>query len=233
MDDFTQDQNPQQPQQPILPATQPLQPASDPYPPQPTEVLYDSDQGFFGQQTNTGTGLPVQVPPKPQSDAPDIGPFAAVGIPQPLSPAPQLGPQPALPPVTEPAELRDTISPFYSPGKPGIKGGIVPEATMVPDRPKPAEIAQPEIAKAAPIEKQIPLEKNVLKPSAPVVETIKNEEPLIKPATTNKGPDKITIDKTKDVTRLHHLHPADKLTSIADAEEEEFIKDVEAAHGHK
>ncbi|RJR26886.1 hypothetical protein C4561_03870 [candidate division WWE3 bacterium] len=42
------------------------------------------------------------------------------------------------------------------------------------------------------------------------------------------------VDKTDKITELHHVqHPKDKLTSIADLEEEEFISEVETAHGHK
>lgn len=42
------------------------------------------------------------------------------------------------------------------------------------------------------------------------------------------------VDKTKDTTPLHSLQKStDSLTKLADLEEEEFISDVEAAHGHK
>lgn len=56
---------------------------------------------------------------------------------------------------------------------------------------------------------------------------------------TNQAPaqsngDTHIVDKTKEKTKIHHLeHPQDKLTSIADAEEEDFIEEVEAAHGYK
>jgi len=52
------------------------------------------------------------------------------------------------------------------------------------------------------------------------------------PAQSNGGMH--IIDKTKEKTKIHHLeHPLDKLTSIADTEEEDFIEEVEAAHGYK
>lgn len=42
------------------------------------------------------------------------------------------------------------------------------------------------------------------------------------------------IDQTQIVPPIHHLeHPKDTLTQAADAEEEQFIKEVEKHHGHQ
>ncbi|MBN1162831.1 hypothetical protein JXA34_03775 [Patescibacteria group bacterium] len=42
------------------------------------------------------------------------------------------------------------------------------------------------------------------------------------------------VDKTEKVTELHEIKtPKDKITDRADADEEKFIQEVEAAHGHK
>jgi hypothetical protein len=42
------------------------------------------------------------------------------------------------------------------------------------------------------------------------------------------------VDKSKGTTKLHHIsNTHDKLTNLADTEEEEFITKVETAHEHK
>lgn len=105
---------------------------------------------------------------------------------------------------------------------------------------------------------EIPATKPPAESSQPIIETtIKNietapkseNEPLYEtPATksdtndTKQTPQNIIkavsspkiLGKSNEVTHLHHIqHPQDKLTAEADKEEEDFITEVETAHGHK
>ena len=42
------------------------------------------------------------------------------------------------------------------------------------------------------------------------------------------------VDKSSELTQIHPLkHAQDKLTALADLDEEKFIEEVESAHGHK
>lgn len=42
------------------------------------------------------------------------------------------------------------------------------------------------------------------------------------------------VDKSSELTKTHHIqHTQDKLTALADVDEEKFIEKVETAHGHK
>jgi hypothetical protein len=67
-------------------------------------------------------------------------------------------------------------------------------------------------------------------PTAPAVET-PNQTNGLQNASTVPDKPKI-VDQTKVVTKLHPLAgTADAITSLADQEEEEFIQQVEAAHG--
>jgi hypothetical protein len=44
----------------------------------------------------------------------------------------------------------------------------------------------------------------------------------------------VVVDKSNELTKTHHLQNShDKLTALADTDEEKFIEEVEAAHGHK
>ncbi|OGC70334.1 hypothetical protein A2415_05160 [candidate division WWE3 bacterium RIFOXYC1_FULL_39_7] len=99
------------------------------------------------------------------------------------------------------------------PTKPESTGAFTETAPSVEVRPTPEVLGQP--------------------PAQPDPQATTD---TIAPATTvHKSQPKPNIqDKTAEVAPLHHVQNVhDKLTSIADTEEEEFISEVETAHGHK
>lgn len=77
------------------------------------------------------------------------------------------------------------------------------------------------------------------KPATPELQPIPSPapQPQKKPAvddttTIATQPKTAVVDKSKEKVKLHHIkETTDKLTTIADEEEEEFIENVEAAHG--
>jgi hypothetical protein len=106
----------------------------------------------------------------------------------------------------------------------GLEGGftIAPETTeyaYVPEVEKPVETEpSPETQ-----ETFVPL-AGVVKHPEPAPQPI-----VVQPTQTEQKPN--IVDKTSQPTNLHHIqHPHDKITDLADREEEEFIKDVAAAH---
>ena len=102
---------------------------------------------------------------------------------------------------------------------------------FVPSTPETPPAATPE--KTSTPEKQPVVEKPGAAPASPTQPTTDTTTPQITPASAVK-PKTPVVDKTDKITELHHVqHPKDKLTSIADIEEEEFISEVETAHGHK
>lgn len=66
----------------------------------------------------------------------------------------------------------------------------------------------------------------------PQTDTQKAAAPIaMQPATT---PAPKIVDKSGELTKTHHIqHTLDKLTALADLDEEKFIEEVESAHGHK
>lgn len=105
---------------------------------------------------------------------------------------------------------------------------------FVPANPETGETIIYEVPKVTPETTQEKLINEVIAqpPSIPQLPK-ENSIPTITTPITPTTPPKI-VDNTKNITKLHHLeHSVDKLTSIADDEEEKFITEVEAAHGHK
>jgi hypothetical protein len=75
-------------------------------------------------------------------------------------------------------------------------------------------------------------------PETPQPAQTQQQPPQQDPAqadTTTQGQAASTqvVDKTEEITELHDVkETADNLTKFADEEEEEFIQEVETAHGH-
>lgn len=107
------------------------------------------------------------------------------------------------------------------PGNPaGAKEGFV---SSVEKTQTAVEQSKPEILKPSEVKKQ----------TAPVKPT---GEQSNKPnqTVTQISTEKHVVDKLREKTKLHPVAPnADKLTTIADKEEEDFIDEVELAHEHQ
>lgn len=129
----------------------------------------------------------------------------------------------------------DQITSLQQPAKPGAAFGKGPEGGF----PLPVESAPvSEITKGNEIQKAPETEPAAEEQETfvPLAKVIKKDEPAaVQPvgtsATQAQKPN--IVDKTDLPSTLHHIqHPHDKITDLADREEEEFIKDVKAAHGH-
>ena len=78
-----------------------------------------------------------------------------------------------------------------------------------------------------------PTETITQPPQAPIQEPEKDFVPLESAVSEPEQPAQV-VDKTEEPTELHELKDTrDKLTSIADKEEDEFIKKVKAVHESK
>jgi hypothetical protein len=104
--------------------------------------------------------------------------------------------------------------------------------------------ADPEIPTITPIAEAAPLVETGVERKAenePIYEIPKAPTPEPKPIDTLIPPVQAPapaipqiVDKSAELTKTHHLDkPHDKLTELADSDEEKFIHEVEAAHGHK
>ncbi len=143
-----------------------------------------------------------------------------------MNPQDDLNNQPIQDPQIVPGSLQ------YMPSGPsGIGSGAESIPTIVVPEATAPEIFQPEVQK--PVEAEPTVEKETFVPLAAVVEKKPAQEaPQVKQSIPQDKPN--IVDKTKDIAPLHHIPQThDKLTSIADKEEEEFIKEVETAHEHK
>jgi hypothetical protein len=135
------------------------------------------------------------------------------------------------PDVTDPNTTQSSpVSPTPT-AKPGSLGfnpvnselGFVEETTTIAQETAPTEAQQ---------EKSEINEEKVTQPKKEQTQPQQDPEPA--PNLNKMQPVPNVVDKTNIKTDTHTVvHTHDKLTSIADKEEEEFIKEVETAHGHK
>lgn len=150
-------------------------------------------------------------------------------------------PNTAVPGVVQP--VQDTSQqPTPQPSQQGYPiqapfGGEHPAFAPTTELPKSAEI--PLKRDTVPvIEKQpiteifrAPETEPIIKPMQP---NLADPQPLAATQQPATPPIANIVDETKNIAPLHPVNTAvDKLTTIADQEEEEFIKEVEAAHEHQ
>jgi hypothetical protein len=118
---------------------------------------------------------------------------------------------------------------------PGVTNGELGFSILeVPETP-----AQVERVETIAIPEQI-TQIETLRPETMPVPTISQQQQpqqdkalsQIAQATVQQQPPQV-VNKTNEVPALHHVHTGDQLTLQADKDEEEFIKKVEAAHGHQ
>lgn len=148
------------------------------------------------------TGRPMQQTPQDDAEATPPIPKPVVPEPDPVVPKPSPLPPPPSPPQQGPTGAE-----------------VFPAQTTPEVQPVQEIYTPPEAPKPTPVQPQQPLQKP------------EDKTPTIQPQQNEAPPEKV-VDKRTGHEELHKVSPnADKLTTIADVEEEEFIKEVEEHHG--
>lgn len=128
-------------------------------------------------------------------------------------------------------DLTNTIAPDdnTNPQSGSTKPGLAAESVFIESKEPVVEKISPHVETLSKSEVETAAEKQVFSLAQ---DDNSSNTPTSASTPSDKDKKSSVVNKTTKSTVLHSIeHPADKLTEIADKEEEEFINQVNTAHG--